>query len=770
MTDNNKNSILRFSLPILYGLSALIILYISRLNSYLLFHSVAETFSIVISFGIFAIGWNARRFLSSNYFLFIGIAFLFIGSIDFFHFMAYKGMAILQVKSPDPATQLWIAARYIQALSILIAPLFFRRKLNGDVVFFIYLVVFSMVILSILYWDIFPVCFREGTGLTPFKIVSEYIICFILVISIILVIRNRENIDPVILRWIILSIVLTIFGELAFTLYDDVYGIYNMIGHFFKIISFWCMYKALIETGLNRPFSLLLRELKQSEEKYRSLFINMINGFAHHQVVFNRDGKPIDSIFLEVNKAFARVIGLDREELIGKRVTEVFPGFEKNLPDWIDLYGEVTRTGKSVRRENYSELFDMWYSVSAYSSEKGSFVTIFEDITDRKKAEEYLKEINEKLETIVQEKTKEISVMNELLQTIIDNVPAMICLYDHLGKTILLNNNLKSIAGWDSKEMDVKTINGYCNTANNICEMVLSHKEDMKTGWVDLTIQSSKGIDLETSWAGVKLSDGSLITIGIDISERKEWERELTEYMDQLKRSNRDLQDFAFVASHDLQEPLRRIRTFGDLLLLKCGDSLSNRCVEYVGRMQKASENLQMLIESLLTYSRLSTKTNPFSMINLNEIVQQAIENLESRIRDTKAVIEIDDLPTVEADGSQILQLFQNLISNALKFHQKGNPPRIKIYVQPVPGERSSGRRIFQICVEDNGIGIEEQYIDLIFSPFQRLHNKSDYDGVGIGLSICKKIAERHRGRITVKSVINNGSTFIVSLKEAQTG
>jgi light-regulated signal transduction histidine kinase (bacteriophytochrome) len=185
--------------------------------------------------------------------------------------------------------------------------------------------------------------------------------------------------------------------------------------------------------------------------------------------------------------------------------------------------------------------------------------------------------------------------------------------------------------------------------------------------------------------------------------------------------------------------------------------------------MQKASKNLQRLIDSLLTYSRLSTKTNPFSMVNLNEVVKEAIDNLETRIRDTNALIEKGDLPTIEADRAQILQLFQNLISNALKFHQKGQSPRVKIYARSSPEEKSSSRSDFQICVEDNGIGIEKQYFDLIFSPFQRLHSKSDYDGVGIGLSICQKIAERHQGRIAVQSEINQGSMFIVSLREAQT-
>jgi PAS domain S-box-containing protein len=236
---------------------------------------------------------------------------------------------------------------------------------------------------------------------------------------------------------------------------------------------------------------------------------------------------------------------------------------------------------------------------------------------------------------------------------------------------------------------------------------------------------------------------------------------ELTEAKQKLERSNKDLQDFAFAASHDLQEPLRKIQSFGDLLQKEYGDALETKAKDFLQRMQSASARMQSLIRDLLTYSRVTTKGQPFAPVDLNNAVQEALSNLEMSLQQTHASVEIHPLPSVEADSIQMTQLFQNLIGNAIKFAREGVPPEVKVYAW-LRGDKS------ELHVEDNGIGFDENYANQIFAPFERLHGRAKYEGTGIGLAICRKIVERHGGEISARSTPGKGSTFIVTLPVKQ--
>jgi signal transduction histidine kinase len=229
-----------------------------------------------------------------------------------------------------------------------------------------------------------------------------------------------------------------------------------------------------------------------------------------------------------------------------------------------------------------------------------------------------------------------------------------------------------------------------------------------------------------------------------------------------LERSNQELEDFAYVASHDLQEPLRKIQAFGNLLETEYGDRLGEG-VEYVKRMQNAARRMSALIEDILSFSRITTKGREFTNVKLREVVQEVLGDLEMRIADTKATIEIGNLPTIHADAMQMRQLLQNLIANALKFHKPGKPPVIKIKSTVISGLEDKSK-FCKLEVADNGIGFDEKYADRAFAVFQRLHARENYEGTGIGLAICRKIAERHGGLIMVKSKQGKGSTFIVTL------
>jgi signal transduction histidine kinase len=235
------------------------------------------------------------------------------------------------------------------------------------------------------------------------------------------------------------------------------------------------------------------------------------------------------------------------------------------------------------------------------------------------------------------------------------------------------------------------------------------------------------------------------------------WFRERTA---ELQRSNQALQDFAAIASHDLQEPLRKVNTFASMLKQKYCDSLGEPGTGYLERVLDANQRMQSLLTALLEYSRISTKADPFVEVELTKVIHEVLSDLEVRIQGTGGEVHVGELPVIQADPTQMRQLFQNLIGNGLKFHREEEKPLVSIL-------SSTSKRTFQIVVEDNGIGFEEQYLEKIFAPFQRLHGKnSQYEGTGMGLAICKKIVERHGGSITARSEPGKGSKFLITLPQ----
>jgi signal transduction histidine kinase len=256
----------------------------------------------------------------------------------------------------------------------------------------------------------------------------------------------------------------------------------------------------------------------------------------------------------------------------------------------------------------------------------------------------------------------------------------------------------------------------------------------------------------------------------LEIAERKQAEERLRATANRLKQSNRELQDFAYVASHDLQEPLRKVQAFGDRLKAVCSKVLGAEGRDYLERMQAAAKRMQILIDDLLAFSRVTTSAVPFEPVDLARVAHEVVSDLEVRIQQSGGRVEIGEMPTIDADPVQMRQLFQNLIGNALKFHQEGRPPTVRISGQTTasgfadqPGGNGNNG-VCQISVQDNGIGFDEKYVDRIFVLFQRLHGRSAYEGTGIGLAICRKIADRHHGTITAQSTPGQGSTFHVTL------
>jgi len=374
-----ENSTIYKWVQFIFFLSLLIGLYLTSLYNYLLFHSLAEIFSIIVACGIFMVAWNSRKFMDNNYLLFVGIAYLFIALLDLIHTLAYSGMPIFQGYGANLPTQLWINARYMESLSLFLAPMFLSRQMKHNIVFSIYFAVFSLVLFSV-FEGIFPACFIEGTGLTPFKIISEYIIGLILLGAIIKLYKNRREFDNDILILLIVSICLTILGELAFTFYISAYGISNLVGHYLKIASFFLIYKALISAGLKRPYDFLFRNLKKNAEYHQSIINTAMDGFWLTDTKGN---------ILEVNESYCRMSGYSKAELINMRISDV-EALETGDDISLRTHNIISQGGdrfQSQHKRKNGSVFDVEVSVQ-YREEKGGRVVCFlHDITEQKQSE-----------------------------------------------------------------------------------------------------------------------------------------------------------------------------------------------------------------------------------------------------------------------------------------------------------------------------------------------------------------------------------------------
>lgn len=391
---------------VIIGALVLIGLYLASLYNYLLFHTLAEIFSVVVAYAIFVFAWNSRRLIDNTYLLFIGCAYLFIGVMDLVHTLGYTGMSIFYGYDTNLPTQLWIAARYMQSLSLLIAPLLMGKKLNITWLLSGYTVV-VVLLLGMIFGGVFPDCFLEGVGLTPFKKLSEYLISLILIGAFVLLSRKRHQFDPAVLRLLMASIIFTIASELAFTFYKHAYAFLNLIGHYFKIVSFYLIYKAIIETGLKKPFGFLFRNLKQreealrdSEEKFRSLAENT-------QDYIMRYDKECRHLY--ENPAALRVSGFTEEDIIGKTHREA--GFDEEMCEFFEeKITQVFKTGESSQsvfqwESANGNVYLDWrlYPEFDRNGNVKTVVGISRDITELKRVEKQLKAALREKEVLLKE-------------------------------------------------------------------------------------------------------------------------------------------------------------------------------------------------------------------------------------------------------------------------------------------------------------------------------------------------------------------------------
>ncbi len=641
------------------------------------------------------------------------------------------------------------------------------------------------------------------------------------------------------------------------------------------------------------------KHYKSLSKKYKSLFENMLNGFAYCKMIFDDNNIPQDFVYINVNSAFEKLTGLNN--VIGKKVTEIMPNIKNSNPELFEIYGRVSTTGIPEKFETYIDNLDNteshldnldnkeshlgnldnretnldtigWLDISVYSPEKGYFVAIFDNITERKHTNDMLKKSEALLEE-TQHLTKvggwEYDIMNKKITWTsevyniydvqkdydINNIDKNIDLYystdkpiikqafydvvnngrpydlelrftsakgKHLwirtiGKPIIENNKIVRIIGNIIDITDIKMVENALRDSEekfralveNILDIVSRFDDQYRYLYVSPAITYFLGrnpedfigknhrelgfpeksaellessirkvfdtgkshqseLEIDTIF-GTRYFDWrvfpefneenkvrTVVALSRDITERKDAEKKLKIAYENLEHLNRELEQFTYISYHDLQEPLRTICGFAELLESNYKGKLGLDADEFIGYITTGARRMQQMINDILALSRIGTKGKEFVPTNIEKILRIVFENLHSLIEKNNAIITYDSMPTIMVDDSQIIQLFQNLIDNAIKF-RRDEIPKIHISCKRKNGD-------FLFSVKDNGIGIDKNQFKKLFIIFQRLHSREKYPGTGIGLAICKKIVERHGGIIWVESDVGVGSTFFFTI------
>ena len=501
-----------------------------------------------------------------------------------------------------------------------------------------------------------------------------------------------------------------------------------------------------------------IREFTQ--KTLRNVIDNSLDGIMAFRAIRGVDKKIVDFEWILANSVSLATLYGSGQTLLGRRLLEVSPPAATD--GLFEMYRDVVESGvpSQIERQFVTEGVNTWYNITVVKLEDGCVVT-FSDITGQKLQRTLIEEREVLLKDA--ELVANLGSWRWIRKT--DELIWSDGLYRILGKS-----PESYTPSWSSFTDNVRLED------RPAVRMFLS---ELKGAPAVARLEYRIEIDDNTRYLAMVLKpiqessvlQPNVLGTVIDITERKLYENQLKQYTSELKRSNEDLEQFAYVASHDLQEPLRKIRAFGDLATKSLSKGEAVR-VDYVQRMQSAAARMQVLIEDLLLFSRVSRSGNLSERIPMQSLMDEVLDDINEQVRREHAVVQVGPLPDIIGDRTQIRRLFQNLITNAIKFHKPDQRPEVSVSgrvmrYSDIFNEYKiavSQREWACFVVKDNGIGFEEKYAEKIFNIFQRLHGRNEYEGTGIGLSICRKIVSNHQGHIIAQSVENVGSEFIIIL------
>ncbi|MGB9937321.1 MAG: sensor histidine kinase [Methanobacterium sp.] len=505
-----------------------------------------------------------------------------------------------------------------------------------------------------------------------------------------------------------------------------------------------------------------------SDIEFLDIFEHMQEKLNIFKLIYNEQGEIVDLSIEYVNNP-VEFANSKLNEIIGKKLSEIL-GYE-NIKPYLEIARKIAPKKENIRFEHYYPPSKKYFLTSAFSTPNNYYITLSMDITEQKKDKKALEDVNNNLEEKISERTLELekacnSVKESETQfrNLAENSPDLIIRINKDLEYVYINSTVRDITGQSSESVIGKKIDEVGLPKEYMSYWKDNYLKLFKSGEIihdEYEFPTVRGIRFfKTTVVPEYNSEGEIetaLTIIRDITERKELEDELKELVNELQRSNEELQQFAYIISHDLQEPLRTISSFIQLLEMRYKGKFDKDADEFMDYINDGSTRMRQMIQDLLQYSRVTTRGGEFKPVSAESILQNTISNLKVAINENKAKITYDRLPAVTVDDKQLSRVFQNLILNAIKFKREDEDPRIHISAR-----KDNNDYVFS--VSDNGIGIEEKYFDRIFTIFQRLHTQDEYKGTGIGLAIVKRIIERHGGRIWVESSPGRGSTFYFTL------
>ncbi len=743
MVDNQKNDLYsdtttiqknhekkNYHVEIYVFLIILFLTYLTIFYNYLLFHTIAELFSIVIGGGIFIICWNSRKRIDNSFFLVIGVSFLYVGFLDLIHSLAYTGMNIFIGYDTNLPAQLWIAARYTQAGSFLLASIIINKKIRISYLIIFYTLI-TFILSLLIFSGIFPVCFIEGIGLTPFKIISEYIIDFLLFLTIFVIYKQRLLFERSIYLTLLYSIISIIISEVSFTLYVHAYGIPNLIGHIFKIIAFFFLYKAIINIGLENPINLLFRKLKLSEKnliakandlekanimlkeaelRYRTTFEQSPDG------IIILDSRTLKAV--EFNDAICEILGYSREEFVKLKVPEY--DANENIEDTKIHVDKILREGRNDFETKFltknGEIKDIYVIAKVINlGGKTYFQSICRDITDRKIAESKIRDLakfpSENPYPVLRVRKEGVIYANKIARSIFN-------IQNSTQNPKILEEPISNVIKTQKLEQ---------------IELKLNNKV------FSFVITPVKG-------------ENYLNVYGLDITKRKQAETKL--------------QQLISTVSHELRTPITVLLMSMDFLR-NHKDNLQPKVEsKLMDGIDRNVTLLHKLADDILMISRIDEKRVDIDWIEYNplEIINNILTLMEpiGKEKNLNFKIEIDKNLILKGDPKRIDQIFRIFIDNAIKYSKANSTIEINSFDNYKGKYNLNGNNGVLFQFKDTGKGISEDELPHIFERFYRSSNVSEIPGTGLGLSIAKELIELHKGEVFVESELDIGSTFYI--------
>ena len=738
---------------------------LTSLYSFLLFHTFIEMITIVIGGVIFILAWNTRRRMKNYYLLFLGIAFLFISLIDLIHALAYKGIGIFTEYDANLPTQLWIAARALQTLSFLIALIFIKRKFRPTSVLAGFFVVTTGLLASI-FFRIFPDCYIEGIGLTQFKIIAEYIISFLLLVAAILLYRQRQHFDRKTALWLIFALLFTIASELMFTTYISVYGSSNALGHFFKLIAFSFIYKAIVETGITQPQDVFFRKLQESERNFRSL----IEASPIPMIV----SAKIDQDTIIVNHKFTEIYGYSLED-----IPDASSWWQKAYPDpayreiiketWNKRVQEAIQTRseiKPVEARIITKTGEQKTCVVYLSSIGDNNLVVCVDISEQKAAHDALLQSEKNFRSLIESLPVPLAVINANQQTEYLN-PQFTETFGYTQNDVP-DTKTWSLLAYPDPEYRAQIESSWQQSVNEVIE------DKKEIGPIEAQVTCKDGVQ--------RVIEGYLSPIGSkllllfnDITERKQMEillqkrvdlrtEELRIAIEELSHASQMKDEFLAAMSHELRTPLNSILGLAEGMQEKIYGDLNDRQMRYMKIIEESGQHLLALINDILDVSKIEAgeMTLNYESVNIVHLCQTSLKFIETTASKKGIHIKTRFDPqdvTMSADQRRLKQILVNLLTNAVKFTPAGGTVGLEV-------QGNSHDKTIDLIVWDTGIGIAEKDIQRLFKPFMQLDSSLSraYEGTGLGLALVYRLVTLHEGSINVVSKVHQGSRFIITL------